>query len=483
MASPLNILQESPYDRSPEPSLPRPEADTKPNRWAPSRYNVRATTEDGRLVLWNTFSGAMSVFKPDQVPTLKSMIGKAGFEAPPEGLVKYLLDRGFLLREGTDEHRRLQLAFGRQQYRTDTLQLFLLSSEDCNFRCKYCYEQFARGTMLPWVRTAIKSLVQNRIGRLNRLVVSWFGGEPLYGLKAIEELAPFFLKEVEEHSVSYFSHMTTNGYLLTPEVADRLLAWQIKDYQITIDGTPENHDCNRPTRDGRGTFWDIFNNLKALHQRADDFSVLIRVNFDQQNYPRLEQFFDLVAAELGGDPRFKLGFFPVGRWGGPNDERLSVCGLDETTQVQSDLKKAAHKRGLKITGTLKEVSGPGAQVCYAARPYNFIIGASGKVMKCTIALDTKDYNVVGYLREDGELMLDQDKLALWTEPAFENDKQCRKCVIAPTCQGITCPLVRIEHDRRPCPSVRLNLKQELLEVLEFSEGSSRKVLVDNRPSA
>ena len=39
--------------------------------------------------------------------------------------------------------------------------------------------------------------------------------------------------------------------------------------------------------------------------------------------------------------------------------------------------------------------GSAREVCYAARPYNFIVGASGKLMKCTIALDTQDANVLG----------------------------------------------------------------------------------------
>ena len=59
----FNILQQSPHDfLSPEPE----DSQTKgTEKWVPSRYNVRATAEDGRLVLWNTLSGKISVFKPE----------------------------------------------------------------------------------------------------------------------------------------------------------------------------------------------------------------------------------------------------------------------------------------------------------------------------------------------------------------------------------------------------------------------------------
>jgi uncharacterized protein len=115
------------------------------------------------------------------------------------------------------------------------------------------------------------------------------------------------------------------------------------------------------------------------------------------------------------------------------------------------------------------VSGFGNDACYAARPFNFIVGASGKLMKCTVALDKEDSNVVGRLTENGNLEIDRDKLALWTEPAFESDSKCQKCVILPACQGLHCPLVRMEENRSPCGSVRLNLKQALRETSELLE--------------
>ncbi len=43
-------------------------------------------------------------------------------------------------------------------------------------------------------------------------------------------------------------------------------------------------------------------------------------------------------------------------------------------------------------------------------------------------------------------------MALWTEPAFEQDGKCRKCVMLPSCQGIHCPLIRIQDGSQPCVS-------------------------------
>lgn len=483
----LDILRQSPHD------LHRSEADhgqdvasgPEEGRWIPSRYNARATGEDGRLILWNSFRGSMSIFEAEQRPAVESLLSQRGFEGRTEGMVKYLLDRGFLLKEGTDEYRRFQLRFGRQQYRTDRLWLTLLASEDCNFRCRYCYEEFARGTMEPWVRAGIKKLVRKQVPGLRNLRVDWFGGEPLYGLEAIEDLAPFFLETAEKHSLRLSSSMVTNGYLLTPEVAEKLLAWRITRYQITVDGLPEQHDRNRPTRNGQGTFSKIFDNLKALSKRAEDYRVNIRINFDRNHY-HLERLFDLLADELGNDSRFSLCFRAVGRWGGSGDEQLEVCGEAESRGIRQELANQAREKGLRLTEDLRGRNPGDLGPCQAARPFYFVIGVSGKVMKCTVKLDKDDLNVVGQVTERGDLTLDHHKIALWSEPAFERHEKCKKCIVLPLCQGIGCPLANINAGKPRCAAQRLNLTQELRAItrtLTDSESRRRVVIGTNSAQA
>ncbi|MET0621630.1 MAG: radical SAM protein [Pyrinomonadaceae bacterium] len=448
--------------------------------WEPSRYNLRTTSEDGSYIVWNSLSGSISVFKPEQKQAVRALL-KDGHRGELKGLAKYLSERGLLVPAGTNEYRQIQLGFGQTHYRQDVLELILLASEDCNFRCGYCYEEFSRGTMKPEVREGVKRMVESKAGRLRHLRIGWFGGEPLYGFQAIEDLAPFFIELAEKHSLNYSSHMTTNGYLLTPDVAEKLLAWEVRQFQITIDGMAEQHDRKRPARDGRGTFETIFSNLRALKARDDEFSVRIRVNYDQENHPHLEEFLALVRQEFGGDPRFAVAFHGVGRWGGANDAALPVCGSDEMMVVRKRLQKSALDKGLTLKGTLRDMNSFGKNVCYAARPYNFVIGADGKVMKCTVVLDKQDHNIVGQLTPDGDMHMRAPNLALWVEPAFESDAGCRKCSLLPTCQGISCPLIRIESNRRPCGATpKASVRHELLTTLETASMKSTEIRVSAR---
>ena len=471
MEASSNAIDRSPLDDVVPEFLGRSLASTTQlpyalQRWKPSRFNVQVTTDEGWLLLWNSFAGAMNAFQPAQRDVVINIIKRRNENSHGEALVKYLAERGYIVPMETDEVRRVQYEFGKENYRSDRLELILLASEDCNFRCTYCYEDFKRGTMRPEVRAGVKKLVEQRAKHLREMSVSWFGGEPLYGMAAIEDLAPFLAETAEREGIEYYSHMTTNGYLLTEDVVDRLLLWKITDFQITLDGLPDDHDKHRPRRDGVGTFETIYNNLLAMSRRDGDFSVVVRVNFAQSNAPGLEKFLELLKALFREDPRFTVEFHAVGRWGGDNDANVDVCGTKEIGSVQRKLKAAARTLGLQVTSGWHPDVTVGSEVCYAVRPYNFVIGAHGDVMKCTVDLAKKDRNIVGKLKPDGTLNLDADKMARWTEPAFERDTGCQSCHMLAACQGVHCPQYRMDHDTAPCVSIRRTAKQEMVDYFQ-----------------
>ncbi|WP_426752835.1 radical SAM protein [Myxococcus sp. Y35] len=464
---------------------PSASAQPKPSRsqrhWKPSRFNVQAITDEGWLLLWNTYTGSLNAFRPAQREPVLELISQKGVSSDGGGITGYLAKRGYLIPKEADELRRVQYAFGQENHRNDILELILLASEDCNFRCTYCYEDFKRGTMRPGVRASIKKLVESRVRTMRELTVNWFGGEPLYGLEAIEDLAPFFAETAEREGLKYFSHMTTNGYLLTEDVAARLLSWRITDFQITLDGLPEHHNQHRPGRDGSGTYQTIYDNLVKLSERDDDFSVVIRVNFAKSNADGLEAFLHSLQEKFSNDDRFTVSFHAVGRWGGDNDANLDVCGKDEAHATHMRLKAAARSLGLRVTSGWRPGVGVGTQVCYAVRPYNFIVGAHGDLMKCTIDLNKKDRNIVGKLLPDGTLDLNTDKMALWTEPAFERDTGCQSCHMLPACQGVHCPQIRMDHGQRPCPSIRFTAKREMVDYFKAKQDGTSSAVAASAP--
>ncbi|HSU15720.1 radical SAM/SPASM domain-containing protein [Longimicrobium sp.] len=431
-------------------------------RWVPSRYNARAVGDDGRLMLWNTLNGTISVFAPKDRDRVLEALSVEGVREPLGKAGEYLTRRGYLVREGVNELDIFRYRYANDQWRQDTLQLILLASEDCNFRCVYCYEKFERGTMTPETRQGIKALLDQRAPRLKEFSVSWFGGEPLYGWDAVSDLSPYFRKTCDEHGIRYGQHMTTNAYLLTEERATHLLEWGCRNFQITLDGLAEEHDCKRVGRDGSGTFSTILDNLRSLRERrGEEFGVDLRVNFDRSNFPKLGPFLEAMSEEFGGDTRFRMRFRAVGKWGGANDANLDTCGTTDSRTYMRELQERAKQLQLGQEAGIREIATLGSQVCYAARPFNLIVGATGQLMKCTIALYDMPENRVGQLHPDGSLELDDLNMSKWVNPHFETDAMCQSCHVLPGCQGGHCPLSRVTSGTRTCCTVKSNLKREM----------------------
>jgi uncharacterized protein len=438
---------------------------TEPEKhFVPSRFNARTIADDGTLILYNSYLGTYSCFPEAMRDDVLAKLKKPGFTGRLEGLTKYLYERGYLVPKSADELQRMRHLYGQIQYRQDTLELILLSSEQCNFRCVYCYETFPRETMEPWVRQGVIKLMEKRATQLKKLHLSWFGGEPLLGYEAIQEISEAATAITEKHGIHLTGEMTTNGYLLTPDRFEDLMRWRVNSYQISVDGAAAQHDSHRILRGGGGTYNVIMENLRAMQKTAHNFVVVIRVNFDPETRKQMAEFMDELSA-FKGDPRFILRFYPVGKWGGPQDNTLNTCGENQEDE-REHLLDMAEQGGFTVETRKEMLRGArnGSSVCYAARPYNYIVGADGRLMKCTIALTNADYNVVGTIGRDGNLLVEIDKLTKWTAPYFEDDSTCRKCFYLPVCQGCTCPLEIIVSNHRPCPPDKSRIQKTLRAV-------------------
>jgi uncharacterized protein len=262
-------------------------------------------------------------------------------------------------------------------------------------------------------------------------------------------------------------------HALTPERSKLLLEWDVRDYQITLDGTEEEHDAHRPLKDGGSTFSTILANLITLQEQDTYFSVALRVNADKDNSSRLRPLFDILAHQFGSDERFKMRFRPIGKWGGPNDEALTTfCGLDEEHSTLVQLHAESRVAGMHVESLAEDLRP--SQVCYAARPYSFIIGSDGKLMKCTVVLDTLESNVVGKLDVSGRLDLNESRFVSWVKPHYAGDSTCQKCFFLPSCQGASCPLPRFV-DERPCPPAKTHIQRTLRDIHTLEQDPERLI--------
>ena len=144
------------------------------------------------------------------------------------------------------------------------LHLIIMPTEQCNFRCTYCYEDFALGRMSPGIVTGLKLLIERRAPTLDLLAIAWFGGEPTLALDIVADVQSHAQALARQSpGLRVGASMTTNGYLLDRHRFQELLNLGVREFQISLDGPGEFHDRRRVKIGGQGTFDRIWENLRS----------------------------------------------------------------------------------------------------------------------------------------------------------------------------------------------------------------------------
>src|SRR5688572_26691637 len=109
-------------------------------------FTVRVQDDSGQWLIYNSFTGSIGAIPKEQESEILDIL-RSGSGDINSTVAKDLARKGFIVPKGVDEKRRAALLKHKRQA-ARSLQLILMPTEECNFRCVYCYESFARGTML-----------------------------------------------------------------------------------------------------------------------------------------------------------------------------------------------------------------------------------------------------------------------------------------------------------------------------------------------
>lgn len=284
-------------------------------------------------------------------------------------------------------------------------QLIFFPTEQCNFRCTYCYEDFELGKMPDWLINASKTLIKNKIKSLDKLTLSWFGGEPLLAKSIIIEIAEYAIQLGKKYNCKISGDLTTNGSLLSIKTLERLVALKQNFFQISIDGDKIFHDQTRLTRNGTGSFDKIWHRLIEASKTDLDFKIMLRVHITDFNQNSVLNFCEKYERELANDSRFKLYFKAIENLGGDNIEKISKLISKRSARQFSELLTDRYKKSVKRNEN-------GHYICYASKANSLIIRANGELNKCTVAL-SDERNRLGKINSDGTLSINNHKYSSW----------------------------------------------------------------------
>ncbi len=376
-----------------------------------SKYTLFANDypNPGEHLVYHTRTQAL--LKIDQ--TLRDVltsIDRTGFttETQYEQHLKDLYRMGILVRDEVDDRERLERFMEQKKWgiNESLFHATILTTYNCNFACTYCFEESTRTSsqkldfstsdlIIDWLQRKIQKL------GVRALELNYYGGEPLLNQPVMEYISSRMKNWCDSRRIKFKMSLQSNGALLTPEFVDRYRPLGLVGAQVSMDGTKEVHDRNRPMRgSGRGTFDIIIQNLLAV---ADKIKITIACGYDKGDPSGILELLDYLE-EIGLLKKLKgFTYSPIHPTLGSKGHAEQIvspgCMSNYETESllsgQKKIKEAMEKKGMFVK------SGLSVSMCPVTTGDNSVtIDTQGLIFKCNAMLGHPDLAVGSIYEEE-----------------------------------------------------------------------------------
>jgi radical SAM protein with 4Fe4S-binding SPASM domain len=244
------------------------------------------------------------------------------------------------------------------------LLVYLELTHRCNLTCVYCYNNSGPTRTTQISEDAARALLEE-FHRMGVFYVAFTGGEPLLRsdtLGLLELAGRYGIRQI----------LSTNGTLISEQMADRLASAGVNQVQVSLDAADEStHDRIRGLS---GAFRRSVAGIRILRKR--DLPVTICCVATAESIPRLHGLAQL-AVDLGVRNLRILTMMPVGR-----GQDLPVVCQDTRKTISTAVSDLAEKFAGQIRVVTHELQASGecgSGVSFCA------ISATGDVTPCSFA--------------------------------------------------------------------------------------------------
>ena len=301
----------------------------------------------------------------------------------------------------------------------------ILTTTDCNARCFYCYEKGRNRIPMKeeTARKVAEFIFKNSPEK--KVKLRWFGGEPLYNKGVISVIC----NGLRHAGVSYQSTMVSNGYLFDDEtVAEALDLWNLKQVQVTLDGTEEVYNRSKAfIYQERSPYLRVLGNIHRLLDAG--IKVTIRLNIDRHNADDLLLLADVLTHEFGGQKFFDVYSHSLfmensGDRGVSRSDSQRRALFDARMRLQEKLRAGRIAQDSPLPNQLR------LNRCMADHDAEILILPDGHLGKCEHYSDDHWIGHLDTLERDKTLLEDFKKLR-------EEIESCANCPFYPDCYRLT----------------------------------------------
>ncbi len=425
-----------------------------------SRYN-HFLKRKAKIVGINLYSKqlfAIDQQKYDLLLSNKSDLNKLQIDEPVLFNTMYKL--GIIEDAETDIPTILLMKNREQVFAKSSYRLFINPTLNCNFSCWYCCQTHSKKKMskevLENTKKHINHIVENT--KTTQLHIDWFGGEPLLCYETVIKPLVIATKEIcTNHKKDFFITMTTNGFLIRPEMIPFFEENNFRCFQITLDGYKEKHNQIRFPKDSNDNSYDVIVQNICLLTSSPLLYVTLRVNYTKETISYCTHIINSFPAHVRKKIRISLVQVFQDSWNNTNMDRENI--VKQYITLQNVFKKAGFNMGDPNFEKEKY------HTCFADLNNEALINYDGRVFKCT-AVDFEKVKEDGVLNDQGEIIWDENILAKRIARSTFDNKECLKCDFLPICTGSCSVKTFMVEGRKTKCTIKLSLKKKLYDKME-----------------
>jgi len=394
------------------------------NNFKFSAYNHFVKLNEDKFIGFNFLSNSLIEVDLDTYNSITNYSLEL-LERENKQLVEILKNYRFIIEHNIVEIDIVKFRFLRDNFIDNSYRLTINPTMNCNFNCWYCYEKHSKSKMNSQVSESISKFVHNLLSakKISKLVLSWFGGEPLlYFEDIMYPLAIDLKNQCNESNIDFKQNITTNGYLIKESYIDKFNEIGLNQFQITLDGYQDIHNKIRFTKDGQPSYNKIIKNINLLSSAIDNCDLSVRINYTSETFKNIHKIIDDIS--INNRKNITINLQKVWQIEARNNEFDKI-----TTDAIHMFNDAGFKK------TSQKTNFTDGSNCYANKWHSAVINFDGSVYKCT-ARDFNRENSDGCLKADGNIVWKPEKIfSRMTKIPFENNV-CLECLMLPICMGL-----------------------------------------------
>ncbi len=419
-------------------------------KYKASMYNIMTENFDGCLLMANLLQTRFAKIKKEQKEEVKAELNKEVISLEFIQKYPYLLENKFIVPDDYNEYEIALLRYNEMVYSNDVLEITIIPTDACNFKCIYCYqEERDNKFMQAETKEAILKYLEKNAKKYKSVCIGWFGGEPLLMKELIVDFMVRANKICKKCNVPLVGKITTNGYELDIETFRKFISNKLIHFQITIDGSRENHNTQRPHKMYDDSYDKIMNNLKIIAQNETGYyRIALRINISHSILQNMDEYLEEMTT-FAGNSRFAIHWQYIKDFGGEQVKKIEGNMIEGVKAYEEFIDKATQKN---LGSFAMRLFQNGMGLCEAARKNSFFIDYDANVLKCTMAIyqkENKEKNVIGHINAKGDIVLDESKEAKWLV-VNDIDEECKRCKFFPLCMAAVCPYSRKIKGKRVC---------------------------------